>query len=132
MRTLLLLGLAASTVLTAGCSLLRRGDSGDAFARSQAGRQVLEIVVINLNFNDATLWVVSRAGKRTRLGMVTGKDEGHFTIPWAFSEPMAIEIDMVAGPRCTSDTLTADPGDIIELRIDVAFSESSACRPFGR
>jgi hypothetical protein len=48
-------------------------------------------------------------------------------IPWTFGEPLRIEINLLAGPKCTTRTIDADPGDELELRIQSVFTSSSIC-----
>ena len=86
----------------------------------------VRIYVTNRNFMDATLWAVT-AGTRKKLGIVTGKREAVYTIPWRFSDDLRIEIDMLAGKRCTTERLPVDPGDDIELIIDVDMNGSPVC-----
>jgi hypothetical protein len=83
--------------------------------------------VTNLNFMDATLWVLT-PGTREKLGMVTGKREAVFSLPWEHSTDMQLEIKMLAGPRCTTEALPVDSGDHIELIIDVEMLQSPLCR----
>ena len=93
---------------------------GDARDRS------IRIFVTNLNFMDATLWALT-PGTRVKLGVVTGKRQGVFTLPWRFSTDLKIEIDILAGPRCTTEPLPVDSGDDIELIIDVEMLNSPLC-----
>lgn len=94
----------------------------------QADRsESIEIRVVNLNYSDARLWLVVRRGMRHPLGTVTGKDDGTFVVPWRFSAPVFLEIDLLGGGRCTSDQLVLDPGDWVDFRIPVAFREGSSC-----
>ena len=55
------------------------------------------------------------------------KQQAVLEIPWDFSKPLRIEIDLLAGPKCTTDTIEADPGDILDLRIESVLSRSAAC-----
>jgi hypothetical protein len=41
---------------------------------------------------------------------------------------MYIEIDMLAGPKCFTEELPVDPGDVLELQIASVFSSTAACR----
>lgn len=82
-------------------------------------RKEVRIHIQNHNFSDATVWTLVRDGRRSRLGMITGKTEQVFTVPWTFSEPMRIEFDLVAGPRCTTENIMVDPGDELEMQISV-------------
>ena len=111
-------------VLLAGCS--QAGRSGSRSFSSGSQEQSIRVYVTNLNFMDATLWAVT-PGARSKIGIVTGKKEEVFTLPWDFSTDLRIEIDMLAGSRCITDVLSVDPGDDIELIIDVDMSRSRLC-----
>jgi len=99
---------------------------GDPFSGG-GGREEIRIEVRNLNFSDATLYAIG-GGMRRRLGVVLGKNDAVFTIPWHFSQFLAIEIDLLASVRCTTQEMMTDPGDIIELQIDVELRRSGYCR----
>lgn len=89
--------------------------------------QTIRIVVQNLNFADARLYALRR-GTRTSLGTVGGKQDDEFTLEWSVSEPLQIEINLMAGPTCTTEPLMADPGDLLELQIALEFSRTGVCR----
>jgi hypothetical protein len=108
--THLVLALAAASAL-AGCGVR---NAGDPFNGPQDGR--IRIVAINNDFNDATLTAVSY-GERRRLGVLTGKSEATYTIPWAISGPLQIEISLLAAGFCTTPELYVDPGELLELQI---------------
>ena len=93
--------------------------AGSPFSDDPRERNEVRIHIQNNNFSDATVWTLVRDGRRNRLGTVTGKSEADFTVPWRFSEPMRIEFDLVAGPRCTTQNLMVDPGDSLEMQIAV-------------
>jgi hypothetical protein len=122
-------GTARGAILFLGLLL-----GGCASATSSAGTPFGEgaldtsvrIYVTNLNFSDATLWAVTQ-GSRRKLGILTGKTEGTFTLPWETSLDLQIEIDLLAGPRCTTRAMAVDPGDDIELIIDQDLARSSLC-----
>lgn len=109
----------------AGCSGAGRAP-GTAFA-SEGRANSIRVYVTNRNFMDATVWAVS-AGSRRRLGIVTGKREGVFTVPWEFSTELWLEIDMLAGRRCVTESLPVNPGDDLEVIIDVDMNGSPMCR----
>lgn len=113
--TLLLLGSA--------CTLFGRREP----ALGRAGSGQIRIEVINRNFSDATLWAISRSG-RQRLGIVTGKTDASFTLDWDFPQPLQIEIHLLAGERCVTAPLQVDPGDVLELQIEVELRRSAFCR----
>ena len=114
--------LAGAALALVACASGNPRSAGSPFSQDPAERQEIKISVQNNNFSDATLWALVRDGRRQRLGQVTGKTEAVFTVPWSFSEPMRIEFDLVAGPRCTTESLDVDPGDTIEMIIAVDFS----------
>jgi hypothetical protein len=87
----------------------------------------IRIDILNRNFNDANVWAVYRA-ERVRLGTVTGKGDGSFRLPWRGTEPMYMEIDLVGGERCTTESLTIDEGDILYLEIQPELSTMKECR----
>jgi len=87
----------------------------------------VRIEVQNLNFQDARLYTYRR-GSRALLGVVPGKGDQSFVIDWNAPEPMYVEIDMLAGPRCYTEELQVDPGDVLELQIASVFSSTSVCR----
>ena len=101
------------------------GPSGTPFGGDPSQRSV-RIFVTNRNFMDATLWVLG-SGTREKLGIVTGKREAVYTVPWRFPADMQIEIKMLAGPRCTTRAMPVDSGDDIELIIDVEMLNSPLC-----
>lgn len=109
---------SALLVLTA-CASGGPKASGSPFSEDLAERQEIKISVQNNNFSDVTLWALVRDGRRQRLGQVTGKTDAVFTLPWRFSEPMRLEFDLVAGPRCTTENIDVDPGDTLEMIIAV-------------
>ena len=120
--------LTALALVAAGCATSGAMERPDPFSGSMAGRQEIQIKVLNLNFSDATIRAIVRGGRRLYLGAVTGKREAVFNVPWDFSEPLRLEIDMVAGPRCTTEELMVDPGDLLELQIAIEFYNTPGCR----
>jgi hypothetical protein len=111
-------------LVAGGCaagSASRETPFGDGAAESS-----IRIFVTNLNFNDATLWATTPSGRR-KLGILTGKAEAVYTIPWNHSMNLQIEIDLLAGSRCTTRAMPVDPGDHIELIIDQDLTRSPLC-----
>ena len=100
--------------------------TADPFQASTEGPQTISIHVTNLNFQEARLWAVSSSG-RQRIGVVGGKADAVYRIPWDFSQPLQVEIDLLAGPSCTTDALQVDPGDELQLQIEVDLSRMSRC-----
>jgi len=123
--TLLSLLLLPLILLPAGCS--HGGRSVDTSFTGQPGDRSIRIFVTNRNFMDATIWAV-HTGARRKLGVVTGKTEATFSMPWDLSTQLWLEVDMLAGGRCTTEALPVDPGDDLELVIDLDMNGSPLCR----
>ena len=111
-RLVLVLVLAA-----AGCRSVA-GPRGDLFGEPTAREDTqIRIIVTNNNFNDATLHALMNEGgnQRKLLGTVTGKSQATYTLTWRSVAALQIEIDFLAGGRCTTEAITANPGDAIDL-----------------
>ncbi len=107
-------------VLAGACSA---GPRSPFIGRNDA---TVRIEVINNNFQDATLHALW-AGQRRRLGIVIGKTEATYTLPWPTSFELRIEIDLLAGPECTTRLIMTDPGDIILLEIRSRLLDDPDC-----
>ncbi|MCH1571319.1 MAG: hypothetical protein L7S64_08240 [Longimicrobiales bacterium] len=118
-------------LLCAGLSACATGSADiaeDPYAFTSTNRPPrVRIVVRNMNFNDVRLFALSPSG-RTSIGHVGGKQESEFEIDWRMSAFMSIEINMVAGPKCQTQEMQVDPGDILELQIAVVFQQTAGCR----
>ena len=90
------------------------------------GSNRITIEVDNLNWSDATLWA-HKGGARQRLGVVGGKKRARFDMEWSYSQTLEVEIDLLAGSRCITPTLSVDPDDIIELQIPIELETGSSC-----
>ena len=93
----------------------------------RAGDGTIEVEALNLNFNDATLYAI-RMGQRIRLGIVTGAKSKMFTVRWPTSQPLRVEIRLLAGERCVTSEILADPGDRIYIEIPQNFATDPSCR----
>lgn len=91
------------------------------------GATTVELEVRNDNFADATLHAL-RGTERIRLGVVGGHGGRTFRLDWRFSQPLRIEIDLLAGGRCVTEPLQVDPGDELYLRIEPQLGSMAACR----
>jgi hypothetical protein len=101
-----------ATLSLAGCASGRPGASYAGAVGTPA-----RVEIHNRNFSDATVWAVYPA-ERLRLGTVTGMTESSFTLSRStIPQPVYMEIDLVGGPRCVSETLTVDQGDVLYLEI---------------
>lgn len=113
--------LAAVVAFSSGCRTLAPGLFGERRARPN-----IRIDVTNLNFQDATLHAL-RGGERHRLGTVNGKGSATYTLEWRTPMPLQIEIDLLAGGRCTTRAVTVDPGEQIDLQIEVDIRRQADC-----
>jgi hypothetical protein len=119
----------AFALLVAGCGggQMISGGGGGPFAAAEDGPQTISIHVQNLNFNDATLWAISPGG-RQRLGIVGGKNDAVYRISWNTPQTLQLEIDVLAGSRCTTEPLQVDPGDSLDLQIQIDLAMQQRCR----
>ena len=120
--------LMALVLGTAGCASGNPAQADSPFVEAGAVRNLIQIDVVNNNYNDATLWAVRSGAQRVRLGVVSGKGDARFSVPWRFSEPLQIEIDLFTGPRCLTREMSVDPGDILQLEIQAVFLNADYCR----
>ncbi len=100
----------------------------DPFVGGGGTPTAVRIHVDNRNFSDARLYAVTDGGQRRLIGIVNGKREAAYTLPWTFPRDLRIEIDLLAGRTCSTAALMVDPGDVLELQILSDFSASSFCR----
>ena len=119
--------LLACAALSA-CAAAGTGVADDPYAFTSTNRPPrIRLVVRNLNFNDVRLFALTPSG-RTSIGQVGGKQDEEFELDWPISAYMSIEINMVAGPRCVTQEMQVDPGDILELQVAVVFTQTQGCR----
>lgn len=107
--------LTLTLVALAGCSVT---DIPNPFDRGSRRATQLRIEVNNLNFNDATLHVVT-GGSRERLGTVTGKASRTYTIGWETARDLWIEVNLVGEGSFTTNAVGANPGEMLQLFIEV-------------
>lgn len=113
---------AVVAVATSSCAL-----GSSTLDNPFGGSRPVRLVVRNNNFNDATIWAVFSA-ERFRLGTVTGKTEAVLAFPdLNRPDPVFLEIDLVGGERCRTETLVVDPGDDLQLDIRADLSSMPEC-----
>ncbi len=120
------LGFAASVllVLTVGaCSAFR---PPSPFENRDQAKPQIRINVVNLNFADATL-TARRGAESHRLGTVAGKGQASYVLEWPLPLALQIEISLLAGGSCRSTPLYVDPGDIVDLQIQVQITRGNDC-----
>ena len=114
--------LAVLVVITA-CATPRELPERERFF---TGEDTIRVHVQNDNFMDARLHALGSGG-RYLLGVVTGRQQAILEIPWDFSGSLSIEIDLLAGSKCTTRTIDVNPGDTFDLRIESTLSRTAVC-----
>jgi hypothetical protein len=116
--------LCALALISGACGTRTSYPGSDPFSGGAAAREV-RVRVRNYNFYDATLTALSDTGRR-RLGTVGGNQSAVFTMPWEFTSGLRIEIDLLAGPSCTTNYITVSPGE--DVLLDIMSDFSNTCR----
>lgn len=112
-------GAALGAAVLLGLSACGGGSSatdGDPFG-GPGGRNEIRIHVRNGNFYDARIVAHLTGVSPRQLGSVGGKTDGVFSMPLTFSSDLRLEIDLLAGPTCVTETIPVDPGDELQLEI---------------
>ena len=78
------------------------------------------VQVQNNNFQDATVYII-REGERRRLGVVVGKTDDAFAIPWRPNFIMRLEVRFLGGGACATRDLIMEPGQrfVLALQPDI-------------
>ncbi|HSM05944.1 MAG TPA: hypothetical protein VK858_15100 [Longimicrobiales bacterium] len=118
MRSLIL---AVVVLLVSACSSART-----PYANGEDQARTIELEVVNLNFNQATLYTI-RFSERRRLGIVQGKGTETFRIPWEHSAPLRVEMHILSGDSCTTYEMNVDPGDALYLEVAANLSADPDC-----
>ena len=119
MRRLALILLAALS--SAACSTART-----PFSDGQTGGQTIRVEVRNLNFDPATVWAV-RSGERIRLGIVEGKLDRTFRVPWPNPSSLQIEVALQGGGRCITRAVPVNPGETMVMDVASDLQSDPEC-----
>lgn len=119
--------LCSLALILGACGTRTSYPGQDPFAEDGGTPQEVRVRVRNNNFYDANLTALGDSGRR-RLGTIGGNQSGVFTMPWTFTGGLRIEIDLIAGPTCTTDYLTVSPGEDVLLEIMSDFDSTPGCR----
>jgi len=87
--------------------------------------------VRNNNFQDATIFF-TRDGERQRLGIVTGKTDQTFAIPWGPNLLLRLEANFIGGGYCSTRDFQMEPGQRFVLELQPDLRVNIDCRPPGR
>lgn len=103
--------------------------SGGGGSGSLSGPPIV-VEVRNNNFSDGTVFA-ARDGERLRLGMVTGKTDQSFAIPWGPNMILRLEVYFIGGDACATRAIQMEPGQryLLELQPDTRVNPE--CRPMG-
>ena len=124
MRRIATAVLLVTTALGAGC--VRAGAADNPFRRGVDGERTIRIEVRNFNFADATVFAF-RGTERVRLGTVTGKTDEDFRVAWTLTQPLRIQIDLLAGGRCTTRPMNVSPGEVVEIQVPLDLRSDPDC-----
>ena len=119
--------ICALALISGACGTRTSYPGQDPFAEGGGTAQQVRVRVRNNNFYDAALTAISDVGRR-RLGTVGGNQSAVYTMPWSFTGGLRIEIDLLAGPTCTTDFITVSPGEDVQLEIMSDFDSTPYCR----
>lgn len=119
--------LGALAVVLAACGTRTSYPGQNPFEEGGGTAQEIRVRVRNQNFYDASLTAISDTGRR-RLGTVGGNQTTVFTMPLSFTSGLRIEIDLLAGPTCTTELITVSPGEEVQLDIMADFDSTPNCR----
>ena len=101
------------TVGMAGC--MGTGGRADNPLEQEAGTEEIELLVRNLNFNQATIYIAPEHGSK-RLGIVRGKSDATFKFQWHLPH-IQLRVKFLAGREFLTETLAVSPDDLLELQL---------------
>lgn len=125
MRRTIRLAVLLAPLLALGCAV--GGRANDPFRGGPDGERTIRIEVRNFNFADATVFVF-RGTERVRLGAVTGKTDADFEVAWTLTQPLRVQIDLLAGDRCSTRSMDVSPGEVIQVQVPLDLSSDPDCR----
>jgi hypothetical protein len=88
------------------------------------------IEIQNNNFQDATVYAI-REGERQRLGVVVGKTDDAYAIPWRPNFALRLEVRFLGGGACATREILMEPGQryVLDLQPDLRLNQD--CEPIG-
>jgi hypothetical protein len=88
------------------------------------------IVVQNNNFQDATVYAI-REGERRRLGVVVGKTDESFGMPWRPNFILRLEVRFLGGGACATRGVQMEPGQRYVLALQPDIRVDQECERIG-
>lgn len=116
---------AALSLATLGSACAAR-TTANPFQGGVDGERTIEVEIRNLNFADATIYAF-RGTERIRLGVVTGKTDEAFRVAWTLNQPLRIQIDLLAGARCTTRAMDVAPGEVVQVEVPSDLARAPDC-----
>ena len=104
----------AALILLVGITGCSGFGGGDPFTGTT--KAMIFIEVDNLNFNQATIWMLSNSGQ-WRLGVVDGNVRKTFSVQWRRSDDLRLRVRVMGQRGYTTGRQLVFPGDRIQLRI---------------
>lgn len=82
------------------------------------------VEIQNNNFQDATVYAL-REGERRRLGVVVGKTDETFGIPWRPNFLLRLEVRFLGGGACATRPIQMEPGQryVLALQPDIRIDQ---------
>jgi len=121
----LFLALAVSVLAGSGCLSTTGGSGADPFGGADENRILVRVE--NLADSDMT---ISALGPRQRqvLGVVRGRSSARFEIPWRSRDFLRFQIEPMDGAPHTTDAVSLEPGEQIQLFLQWPASRSTVRR----
>lgn len=105
---------ALAGVVLAGCR--GTGGQGDGpLELVESGEEVIELLIRNNNFSQATIYLAPEFGTR-RLGIVGGKSDATLKFKWHLPH-IQLRVRFLAGSEILTDRLAVSPDDLLELQL---------------
>lgn len=111
-----------AALLMTGCAT---GSTDNPFGGG-GGPDQIQIAIVNNNQQDVTVYALAPA-TRERLGRVGSHTSETFTMRWAHTRELRLELDFLAGPRCFSQSVVVSPGEELELVVQPSLTRLN-CR----
>ncbi len=116
--------LLAATMTVAGC--LWQGHVSNPFEEGGGGSGTIKLIVQNHNYNQATIKALGRSQRK--IGVVSGNSKRTFDLFWPTVDQLVLEIDLLAGTRFRTNSISLEPGESATLYIQQVTSMSTLVR----
>ena len=116
--------LLAATMTVAGC--LWQGHVSNPFEEGGGGSGTIKLIVQNHNYHQATIKALGRSQRK--IGVVSGNSKRTFDLFWPTVDQLVLEIDLLAGSRFRTNSISLEPGESATLYIQQVTSMSTLVR----